>query len=326
MTRILVILLAVLIVAASLYQADASAKAYFRMRAEEQLGSRADLAAATIDQLLQLRMMQTFTFAALPSMRGFASSDEIARSARAPVAQTELQAIVAADQAVRAASIVDEFGLVVLTTDSSMNADWSPRIFVQEALAGHLYGSVPARDNGEISQFYSAPILNNAREVAGALVLRIAVQEMWNAIQSPNVLVVDKNGMRIADTSAKPLTMLTLAPLNPQDEAALLNAKQYGAEMSEIRSTNLASLADQVLRKTPGIIEFRDLNGQTSIAAVSSLKTNEWKVIAFQSEDKAVEPARDVVWMETQLALVAFVAGMGGLNLVLWSDRKKETS
>ena len=49
--------------------------------AEGELGDRASLLAQSLDRLLQSRMVETFTLAALPSMRGFAASDEATRPA-----------------------------------------------------------------------------------------------------------------------------------------------------------------------------------------------------------------------------------------------------
>jgi hypothetical protein len=141
--------------------------------ADRGLVTRAQFFANALDRALQQRMMQVFTFAALPSVRAFAASDETSRDARAAVVRAELAAMVSADPNIHAATIVDPRGFVIMTTDNSMNADWRARFFVSEALRGHLYASVPAREPDEIAQFYSAPILNNAGDIAGALVLRV---------------------------------------------------------------------------------------------------------------------------------------------------------
>ncbi|MBI4790096.1 MAG: cache domain-containing protein, partial [Chloroflexi bacterium] len=174
MTRLLAhVALALIILAAMFMLVGVQERARALAEAQRDLASHAQFTANALDRVLQIRMTQTFTFAALPSLRGFAASDEAARPAHAVIAQTELQAIAAADPNVRACSITDIGGNVILTTDGSMNKNWGERLFAREALAGQLHASVPSRDFGEISQYYSAPILDNAGNVAGALVIRV---------------------------------------------------------------------------------------------------------------------------------------------------------
>src|SRR5262245_40506741 len=79
--------------------------------------------ARTLDHLLQLRLRQTFTFAAFPSLRAFAASALETRSQRAAVALNELQAWVAADPFLREALIVDAEGRVIMTTGDGRDAN-----------------------------------------------------------------------------------------------------------------------------------------------------------------------------------------------------------
>ncbi len=284
--------------------------------ARSALTGRVRFIADTLDHNLQLRMVETFTLAALPSLRGFAASDLAARPARAAVAASELQSIVAADPNVRAASVVDPGGMVVLTTDASMNAKWGERIPVREALAGRLHASVPARDFGEISQYYSAPLLDNAGNVAGALVLRVAVQEFWNAFAAePDVLVVDENGVRILDWTSAPQTFVALAPLAPDVMAQALAAKKYGAEVTQIRATNLTDLAAAVQRNDGAPVTFRDSGGQTVEAALRRLKTNAWTVMVVKPEDALVGNVDGLLWDELKIGLVALFVAIGAAIL-----------
>lgn len=276
------------------------------------LTGRVRLIAATLDHTLQLRMVETFTFAALPSLRAFAASDLAARPARAAVAESELQSIVAADPNVRAASIVDRAGMVVLTTDASMNARWGERVPIREALAGHLHASVPARDFGEISQLYTAPLLDNAGNVAGALVVRVAVQELWNALAAqPDVLVVDENGVRILDQTSAPQLFVALTPLAPDIMAQALAAKKYGAEVTQIGASNLTDLSAAVQRNDGAPVNFRDRGGLTFEAAVERLKTNAWTVIVAEPEDAIARDVDGLLWDELKIGLVAVAVAIG---------------
>jgi C4-dicarboxylate-specific signal transduction histidine kinase len=213
--------LAFLLFAAMFFGAGILARDRALADADRELATRAQFFAHALDRTLQQRMIQTFTFAALPSLRAFAASDEANRDARAAMARVELAAIVHADPNVRAATIVDAQGIVIMTTDDAMLANWRARVFVREALRGHLHASAPAREGNAIVQFYSAPILNNAGDIAGALVLRVTAQEMWNALAAPyDVMVVDELGVRLMDRSYTQL-FVALAPV-PADGSHLL--------------------------------------------------------------------------------------------------------
>lgn len=298
-----------------------------RNATERTLAQRAQVAADTLDRTLQIRMVEVLTFAALPSMRGFAASDPAARPGRAAIAQSELQSIVAADPSIRAASILDIGANVVLTTDGSMNANWGERAFVQEALAGHLNGSVPARDFGEVSQYYSAPLIDNAGKVAGALVVRVAVQEMWNALAAQrDVVVVDENGVRLVDTSAAPQPFVALTPLAQNLMQQLALEKKYGSELMQIGATNWTELALAVQRNSTTPLAFRDSSGQTVYAAPRRLKTNAWTVIALEPENAVLANAADALWDGLKIGLVGLLAGIG-LGLIaasrMWQSRRE---
>ncbi len=301
-------------VLASIYFLDLNSRARALAGADQTLAARAHLIADTVDRTLQWRMTEVFTFAALPSLRGFAASDDAARPARAAVALVELKAIVAADPNVRAASIVDPSGEVILTTDASMRANWTEHMFVREPLAGHLYASVPARDFGEVSQYYSASIIDNVGNVVSVLVVRVAALELYSAaIPQSNGLLVDENGVRIADWTAAPKNLVALAPIAPAVAANLLAEKRYGAEVTQIPATNLAALAAETQRGNAATLTFRDASDQPIRAAIRRLVTYPWTVVVMQNEDAIFSDERDALWGMLAFGAVAMIAGA-----VLW--------
>ncbi len=280
--------------------------------ADEILAERAQTIADAIDRTLQQRMVQVFTFAALPSMRGFAASDAEGRDARRVVAYNELHSITRADPDVRAALIVDVLGHVVLTTDASLNANWGARPFVRDALAGRLHASVTIFEFDELSQFYSAPILDNRGEVAGALVLRVATQEWWSALGGKNdVMVVDELGVRIADRFAKPLLFTALAPLTNDVATRALVENRYGAQVTQVATTAQKDLADAVTRGEFQSISFIDSAGQSYRAVIRRTKTNPWVVIAAMPEDAVFAPVRDAIIEQLKnVTIVLILAGI----------------
>ncbi len=311
----------VLFFAAALFANDSAARDRALADADGALVARARFCADALDQALQLRMVQVFTFAALPSLRGFAASDEEARPARMAVAHSELRAILAADPNVRAVSIVDTAGIVILTTDGSMFADWRARAFVRDALAGRLHVSPPAREFGEISQFYSAPILDNFGDVAGALVLRVAAQELWNILRAQtNLLLVDEYGVRLADRSERPQHFIALTPLSAEESARALAEGRYGVEVMQIHATHLVELADAVKHTDTTQVTFRDSTGQTIRAATRRLSTNPWTVIAFEREETLLAPTRAILFDQIRLVVVTVLVTIGAVYVVqiLW--------
>lgn len=314
-TRLLLAFLAITVLAAALYFFESNLRAQLLSDADSALAARARLIADTVERTLQWRMTEVFTFAALPSLRGFAASNDADRPARAPVALVELKAIVAADTSIRAASIVDPSGEVSLTTDGSMQANWGDRLFTREALAGYLYASAPSRDFGEVSQYYSAPLIDNAGNVAAALVVRVAVQELWGALSAPpEVMLIDENGVRIVDRTAAPQTFAALTPLTPDALARVLLDKRYGAVATPITATNLVTLADAIKRQETAALTYRDPNGRTVRAATQRTATYSWTVVVLESEDAILAPAVDALWGVAGVTVVALLAGV-----VLWA-------
>ncbi len=285
--------------------------------ADRELATNARLISDSVDRLLQIRMVETFTFAALPSLRGFLASDETTRSSRMAVAQSELQSIVEADPLIAAASIVDVKGGVIATTDESMYADWSRREFVQEGMRGHLFASGPARDFGDVFQFYSAPVLDNAGSVAGVLVVRVNGQELWSVVNSvENVIVVDENSVRIADSSTAPQIFAAIAPLSNDAMARALANKRYGEELSQIIVAPLPSLASQ-LKNSSASISFTDSGGARMRAAVRTIGTNSWSVIVMKREDILFSSSSAMLWQAFGLG-VAVTLVIGSVVFFVW--------
>ncbi len=238
-----------------------------------------------LDRLLQIRLHETFTLAALPSLRAFSASTVTDRTARAAVALNELQAWVSADTPVREAFIVDRAGVTILGTGKDWNRDWSSRVFVKQALAGQLDVSPPSLDQGEFSQYYAAPILDNRGEVAGALIARIDAQELWDLINAASIqktyaVLVDEAGVRLADGSNAARNLRALAPLNGTQQTQVLDEQTYGAQITVVRADTFRRAADMLAARMPDLIRPEDL-GVQSLSA-QGLTTKPWTVLILR--------------------------------------------
>lgn len=243
-----------------------------------------------LDRMLQIRLKETFTIAAFPSIRVFAATEPTSKSQRATVALNELQAWVAADPQVREVFVLDRQATVVLTTGTGRGQDWGQRAFVKSPLAGKLDLSPIAHDAGEYSQYYSAPILDSSGNVAGVLVARIAAQELWDAVNSAGdadsgqfAFLVDENGVRLADGGDATRILQALAPLTPDVQARVIGERTYGDQVQILRATNLTHAAEAIRSGELDSLVPKDLDARAF--GVQRLNTKPWTVIA-------VSPAR----------------------------------
>lgn len=239
-------------------------------------------AANEYDRLLQMRMQQAFTFAAFPSIRAFAASTPATRSQRAAVALNELQALVASDTNVREAFIVDASGQVIMTTLENWNAGLGNRAFVRDALAGKLAVSPIARERGENSNYYAAPVMNNAGEVAGALVMRVAAQEVWSvAPQSAqwSVILTDENSVRLDDTGDPARRLMSFGAMDAARAAAVVSEQTYGAEMPLVRATNLERAQQLIQQGAFDQLRASDVNAAE--LGYQRLLSKPWTILAL---------------------------------------------
>ena len=243
-----------------------------------------------LDRLLQLRAQQTFTIAAFPSIRAFAASSPETRSQRAAVALNELQAWVASDTNVRQVFITDAQGIVIMTTREGWNEDVSARQFVHDALRGQIALSGITKDQGEFSSFYAAPILNNSKEIAGALVIRVAAQEMWNVTprgENFYAVISDENGVRLDDSGDATRRLASFGEMDAPRAKSIVNTQTYGAQLLAPRATNFIRAQELVTRGALDELTARDFDARNF--AAQRLLTKPWYVLIVVPQPAFVE-------------------------------------
>lgn len=256
--------------------------AYLNAPASRNLGEIARHTANEGDRLLQWRMQQAFTFAAFPSIRAFAASTPAARSERASVALNELKALVAADKNVREALILDANGSVIMTTLDGWGGSLAQRQFVQDALQGRLAVSPVSRDRGENSTYYAAPVLNNAGEVAGAFVMRVAAQEFWSVMSRGEdwyAVWSDENAVRLDDTGDPARRIMSFGTIDAARATIIAQTLQYGAELPLVRGTNLERA--QALLTRGALDELRPSDLDATAIASQRLVSKPWTVLVL---------------------------------------------
>ncbi len=244
--------------------------------------------AGELDRLMEVRLRETFTIAAFPSIRALAASDATARAQRATVAYNELNAWVAADPPVREVFIVDLHGVSILSTAQDWNQDWSKRAFVASALTGKPDISAISRDVNEFSQYYSAPVLDNRADIAGALIVRVEAQELWgavNAFSAPQgegayAVVVDENGVRLADGGNPSRNLTALAPLGVEQQTRVINQQTFGSQVTILRADRFEHAAELIGSGKLDGLSPSDL--AVDLLRAERLKVKPWTVLFIQ--------------------------------------------
>jgi C4-dicarboxylate-specific signal transduction histidine kinase len=259
-------------------------------RGNDDLKELARRTARELDRLIQLRQQQVFAIGAFPSIRAFTSTSPESRSQRAAVALNELQAWVAADTNVREAFLVDENGIVIMTTLEDWNEDVSARRFIQEALAGQIAVSPVAQDRGEFSNYYASPVLNNEKNIAGALVIRVAAQELWSVTPSGKswyAVIIDENGVRLDDAGDPARRLQSFAPLDAGRAAAIVQEQTYGAQLPQLRATNLTRAQELLSQGALDQLTPADFDG--SAIGAQRLVSKPWYVLVIGKGPTPVE-------------------------------------
>lgn len=273
----------------------------------------AQRAAQELDRLLQLRAQQTFTIAAFPSIRAYAATSPETRSQRAAIALNELQAWVASDTHVREVVITDEQGIVIMATREGWNEDISARKFVQDALRGQLAVSPIAQDRDEFSTYYAAPILDNRKEIAGALVIRVAAQEMWSVTprgENFYAVISDENGVRLDDSGNPARRLTSFGPLDAPRAAQISRAHVYGAQLPQPRATTLTRAQELVTRGALDELTARDFDA--GALAAQRLVSRPWYVLALAPAPTFV----DLGWRFGVPLIAAILLAFGGALLL----------
>lgn len=254
------------------------------------LKQTAQRTANEFDRLIQLREREVFALATFASIRAFTASTPETRSQRAAVALSELQALVAADTNIRQALIADAGGIVIMTTDEGWNSDVSARKFVQDALHGQITVSPIARDSGENSTFYAAPVLNNRNDIVGALIIRVAAQEMWSVTprgENFYAILSDENGVRLDDSGDPARRLASFGSLDTERMTRIVNEQTYGAELLQPRATNLSRAQQLVAAGAVDQLNAGDFDADAF--AAQRLLSKPWYVLVLAPQPTFAE-------------------------------------
>jgi hypothetical protein len=143
-----------------------------------------------------------------------------------------------------------------------------------------------SRDRGEFSNYYSAPILDNSGDVAGALVIRVAAQELWQVLprgETWYAVLTDANGVRLDDSGDPARRLASLGALDPGRAAAVAQEQTYGAEQPLVKATDLTRAQELVTQGALDRLAPNDFGG--SALGAQRLVSVPWSVIIVGMPD-----------------------------------------
>lgn len=154
-------------------------------------------------------------------------------------------------------ALLDAFGVVRLSTlESEIGLDWSGRPFVQAPLAqGVPYVSDVFIENGQGQLYFSTPVRGRNGQAVGLLVvhyradiLQDRVRRVSNTFdQGYQALLIDADGIRLAQSAFPELIYTLLVPPTPEKFASLQQAGRLPPGTLTGLSTQATDLANRLL-------------------------------------------------------------------------------
>lgn len=323
------LLLALLPIALVSYLNDQQARADLRQATNRSLLATAQQTAAGLDGFIQSNLNAVQTQGRLPSMYALLALPREQRPGSAleaqvlyvfGIMQSSPQLSVSAEQrpAVKAHYLLDDVGNIVLSTTGKIE---DPDFFRGEVFLAPL-----ATDQAYISPvcfsatmgptlFFSAPVVDKSARRVGVLVAQVDAgwlgevvtqgdpPEGEASLTQTEVAVFDEHTLELAHSRPDSEDVWRFAALPDAATRQTLEAAgrvpprsdaELDAQLPDLAATLRASSAGTPAFFTGVVNSASAATGkQTHLAAIVSLRTRPWRVIASQPESVALQPARE---------------------------------
>lgn len=204
-----------------------------------------------------------------------------------------IRKLVSSDNSIKRATLVDGNGIVLFSTDTSLNgADISEELWYKEALKGEKYISNSFIDEKLRLPVFtiSIPVLDQTMRPAGVLSAEVGfdnIQSICQNIKTGNTgytYIVDKNGVVLA---------------HPKYKEMVLN--KYNAV------TNMIKGAVNVVKGQRGTEEYKNSQGKEVIGTYDIIPTTGWGIISEIELWEALEPIKEEKAKYATTAIVFFL-------------------
>jgi methyl-accepting chemotaxis protein len=292
-----------------------------QQQAEAALTSDALLVTNSVDDWHAQRWHDLQVVAALPAVQRVvaAASVEAADPSDVQLAQDALNSLQASSPEVDSAVLFEprqaEF---FMASDKASLGNKSPqRDYVQAALKGEFYvtGVAISTITNKPSIFHSAPVRDANGTIVGGIRTRANLDKVATAVEAARGRVgtggtgvlLDANGLVIADGMNPDWLLKPVVPLNPDLEQSLLKGSQWGTAKAAPDALGETDLSQAVGAKQR--VSFQWQSGGVAYAAVAQpLNATNWTYVA-------AEPVSTVDASAREFLRNAVIAGVIGLLL-----------
>ncbi|HSS02668.1 MAG TPA: HAMP domain-containing protein, partial [Kofleriaceae bacterium] len=318
-----------------------AARVRLRTNAADLLAVHADHLQTELDVFHRAYGMSTTKLARLPVVVGLVSgrSAEDAHAATADRAVREIIAAhVASDLNLRAVSVLDRAGKVVLASDRRMEGrQLADRGYVRVALQGaptisDIHVAEAVLDTVPVIA-YLAPVFDDGA-VVGLTVMWIRASALWDLVRGSNELVgpgssavvLDAHGIRLAHTSDNEVVFHPAGALEADERARMINARRFGSETTRFIDDVRAFPELFVRARAPALdgTLFRGaspIDDAWSYGVARRLGTVPWTVFYLLPErafdEQVAVMTRDKAILAVVIMALAFAVGLGLAAVIL---------
>jgi len=212
-----------------------------------------------------------------------------AASATSPSIKSRLKIFIKRLSRSESVFVLDTNGDIVVTNaDGIQIRNYVGRNFFKEAMRGDIFISEPALEQGKEYIYYSAPIRNYEKKIAGILVMRCQAEELWKLIEEEKdylgkgslCILTDGYGVRIAHATDRNLIFMSWVMLDPAVKKNLEMERHYGEDITEIGFTEIPAVS-KALAQSGGLYFIHPLviNAENNHGYCMPLKEKNWKLI-----------------------------------------------
>lgn len=231
--------------------------------------------------------------------------------------RAEIRTLISRDHAIENVFILDRKSQLCFAFKSETD-EWRPFFSsaFSEPISSPNIVAVESNGRGNRAHFVAAsPVGEPAAQHLGTVLLLFNGDEVWDAVnrytgvEGPGSfgVLVDENGMVIANGFDRDASLSLIAPLDDSTKASLIARARYGPEtQSMVNAPRFVPPFDLPLEtgSTPArTFESRDANGEKVDVVTCSLRTVHWKVCYLVPESALSQPVYSSV---RKLILIAF--------------------
>jgi signal transduction histidine kinase/DNA-binding response OmpR family regulator len=299
--------------------------------ARKLLAATAQQIAAEVDAFNSEYVRVATRLANLPGVTRYyrRRSDDAATAAAA-----ELDSLRQVDANIFNAHLVDRTGHVVVSTSPALvGIDLSFREHIQEALKGRsvisdVFVGLP-KAGGHPLIVYDQPIVDEAKETLGVVVLTVLATGLWDVVRASNgragegsyAVALDSYGIRIAHSFRQDQVFHPAGVLEPRVVDQMVRERRFGEETRALLQAALPIPAQFLRARAQSLDGLTTLesfhspaNDADNIAAATRLRTVPWTVFAvvpdYSVGMSAARLLRDSVFLSTIIFVLALGLGL----------------